>query len=453
MTAFVPHKHQEIIIDHIVSTKRCAVWLFMGSGKTSATLEALNQLSLIEDIFPVLVVAPLRVAQTTWPGEIAKWGNFKHLRISAIVGDAVQRANALMRPADLYSTNLENINWLITRLEGRWPFKTIVVDEARKLQGFRLRQGTARARALSKVAFRSERFVELTGTPAPKSLADLWGQVYFLDKGERLGRTYSAFMNRWFVKGWDGFSYEPLPHAQKEIESALKDICLSLPKSFFPTKEPIKILIEVELPHPAMKQYKAMERDMFVQIKEHGIEAFNAAVKTGKCLQLCAGAIYTDDKGKYEVVHDEKIKALESIVSEASGAPILIVYNFKSSLDRLQKAFPHGVALDKNPKTITKWNTGKIPLMFIHPASAGHGLDLHHSCNMLVFFEISWDLELNQQVIERIGPARQKQGGYDRPVFLYYILAKNTLDYVVRDRLDKKKTVQECLLEAMRKVL
>lgn len=453
MTLFTPRIHQRIIADHIIHHKRCAIWVPMGFGKSAATLTALDELSLIEDVFPALIIAPLRVAQTTWPDEISKWSNFSHLKIFPIIGNAVERAEGMMRKADLFSVNPENIPWLITRLEGRWPYKTIVVDESRKLQGFRLRQGTARTRMLSKVAFRSERFIELTGTPCPRSLADLWGQLWFLDKGERLGRTYSAFMSRWFVKGWDGFSYEPLPHAQKEIEDLLKDICLSLPKSFFPTKEPIRIPVEVTLPPPAMRQYKAMERDMFVQIKKHGIEAFNAAVKTGKCLQLCGGAIYTDDKGKYEVVHDEKIKALESIISESSGAPVLVVYNFKSSLERLQKAFLHGVVLDKNPKTIKKWNAGKIPLMFIHPASAGHGLDLHHSCNILVFFEINWDLELHQQVIERIGPARQKQAGYDRPVFLYYILAKDTLDYVVRDRLDSKKTVQECLLEAMRKVL
>lgn len=450
---FVPREHQKIIVDHIIRYKRCGVWLFMGGGKTSATLAALDKLSLVEDVFPALIIAPLRVAQTTWPDEITKWTSFNHLRISAVVGDAVARANALTEDADLYSINFENIEWLITRLEGRWPYKTIVFDESRRLSGFRLRQGTSRSRALSKVAFRSERLIELTGTPAPKSLADLWGQIFFLDKGQRLGATYTAFMSRWFVKGWDGFSYTPLPYAQKEVEEKLKDICLSLPMSFFPTEEPIKIPVEVTLPFQAMKLYKEMEKKMFVQIKEHGIEAFNAAVKTGKVLQIANGALYVDDKGGFEIIHDAKIQALESIISEASGVPILVAYNFKSDLARLQKAFPRGKALDKNPKTVKDWNAGKIPLLFIHPASAGHGLDLHHGGNVLVFFGLSWDLELHQQVIERMGPARQKQAGYDRPVFLYYIMARDTIDYVVRDRLETRKSVQECLLEAMRKCL
>lgn len=448
---FNPREHQDIITAHIIKILRCAVWVLMGFGKSAAVLNALHILDLVEDVFPVLIVAPLRVAQTTWPDEVQKWDQFKYMKVSVVAGTTREREYALKQKAHIFTVNFENLPWLVEKLGVKWPFKTIVVDEARKLKGFRLRQGTLRTKVLAKVAFLSQRFIELTGTPAPKGLEDLWGQAWFLDKGERLGATYTAFMNRWFTKGWDGFSYDPLPHAQKDIEEKLKDVCLSLPATYFPTEEPIKINIPVRLSDDVMKKYRAMEKDMFTELGKHKIEAFNAAAKTMKCLQLANGAAYIDDKGAWAEVHDAKIKALESIVEEAGGAPVLVAYNFISDLARLKKAFPKGRHLDKDPKTVKAWNAGEIPILFVHPASAGHGLNLHHSCNILVFFSVNWDLELHQQVIERIGPARQKQSGYDRPVFLYFILAEKTIDYMVMERLESKKTVQEIIMAAMAK--
>lgn len=442
--------YQKILISHFYKYKRAAAFVFMGAGKTASVLHALHNLSLIDEVFPALIIGPLRVVQTTWPDELRKWPEFERYTIAVITGNQTTRTAAVQCKTDFYAINVDNIPWLVKHFEGKWPFRTIVFDESRKLKGFRLRQGTARAKALASVAFRSERFWELTGTPTPKGLEDLWGQLYFLDRGQRLGKTYTAFMERWFVKGYDGFSYTPRDTAQKEIETLIGDLCLAIDaKKYFPTQEPIHIKVPVRLPPPALRQYKAMEREMFAEIGKHQIEAFNAAAKTMKCLQFSSGAAYTDDKGAWAPVHDEKIKALESIVAESGGAPILVAYHFKSDLERLKRAFPQGIALDKNPKTVKEWNKGKFPLMFVHPASAGHGLDLHHSCNILVFFNISWDLELHQQVIERIGPARQKQAGYDRPVFLYYILAENTIDYLVMERLETKKTVQEILMQAM----
>lgn len=442
--------YQNLLISHFYKYKRAAGWVFMGGGKTAAVLHALRNLALIDDVFPTLIIGPLRVVQSTWPDELNKWEEFYHYKISVLTGAAGERATALKKKADFYAINFDNLPWLIKTLNGGWPFKTTVVDEARKLKGFRLRQGTARAKALASVAFRSERFWELTGTPTPKGFEDLWGQLYFLDRGQRLGKTYTAFMNRWFDKGYDGFTYTPKSTAQPEIEGLIKDICLSIDASkYFPTDKPIEIEIPVKLPALAMRQYKAMEKEMFAEVGKHQIEAFNAAAKTMKCLQFANGAVYTDNKGSWTLAHDEKIKALESIAEESGGAPLLVAYHFKSDLERLKRAFPYAKVLDKDAKTVKDWNKGKFSMMLVHPASAGHGLDLHHSCNILVFYSVNWDLELHQQVIERIGPARQKQGGYDRSVFIYYILAEGTIDHLVMERLKTKKTVQEILMQAM----
>lgn len=448
---FVPRRHQEIISEHIISHPRCAIWVPMGFGKSAAALDALIRLSLIEDIFPVLIIAPLRVAQSTWPDEIVKWTNFEHLTISVLTGTPETRQRNLKKKADIYTINFENIPWLVGQCGKDWPFKTIIVDEARKLKGFRSRQGTTRTKALAAVAFRSPRFIELTGTPAPGGIEDCWGQLYFLDKGARLGHSYSAFMNRWFTKGWDGYSYTPMEHAQQEIEERIKDICLSLPKDYFPTDAPIEYPVYVDLPSHAREKYKEMEQELFTLIKTHAVEAVNAAVKTQKCLQFANGCAYTDDKGSYVEIHNEKIEALKSIVEETGGSPLLVSYLYKSDLARLQKAFPRAKTLDKDPRTIKKWNSGAYAMLLAHPASAAHGLDLQHSCNTIVYYSVDWDLELHQQILERVGPARQKQSGYDRPVFVYYILTRDTIDEGVLERLKTKKSIQDCLLNAMRR--
>lgn len=303
------------------------------------------------------------------------------------------------------------------------------------------------------------RFIELTGTPAPNGLPDLWGQAYFLDKGVRLGRSFNAFKSRWFQSiqlGADRHAVrlEPLPFAQAQIEAALRDICLSLDaKDYFDIAAPITNVMRVELPAKARQLYRAMEKEMFLTLDSgHDIEAFEAASKTLKCLQLASGAIYHEagNDAFYEV-HDAKLQALESIVEEAAGMPVLVAYHFKSDLARLTQAFPKGRALDANPQTIRDWNAGKIPILFAHPASAGHGLNLQDGGNILVFFSHWWDLEQFQQILERIGPTRQAQAGHDRPVFVHYIVAADTVDELVMERRDSKRAVQDLLIEAMKR--
>lgn len=471
---FVPREYQELIIRHIINVKRCAVWAGMGMGKTSATLTALDLLIMAGEVDgPVLVLAPLRVARSTWPDEVAKWPHLRHLRVSSVVGSVGARRRALSVSADIYTSNYENLPWLIeycATVHKQWPFKVIVADESTKLKGFRTRQGTKRAKALALVAHsRADRFIELTGTPSPNGLKDLWGQLWFLDAGVRLGRTWSAFKNRWFrnVSQEQYETLESLPFAQEQIQDAVRDICLSLDaKDYFDLEEPIVNTIYVDLPKKVREKYKEMESQMFAELEDelkqtHEIEALNAAAKTMKCLQLASGAAYLprelDEDGepvgplKWVTVHDEKIEALKEVVEEAAGAPVLVAYHFKSDLARLQKAFPQGRALDKDPQTLRDWNKGKIPVLFAHPASAGHGLNLQDGGNILVFFSHTWNLEELLQIIERIGPVRQKQAGHDRPVFIHYIVARNTVDELVMQRRVDKREVQDILLEAVKK--
>lgn len=432
---------------------RCAIWAEMGLGKTSAVLLALVYLSLMEAIFPVLVMAPLRVANSTWPDEVKKWDVFNHLKVSPVTGSLEERMAGLETKADIYTINYENIPWLIDLYGKKWPFKTIIADESTKLKGFRTRQGGKRTRELNKIAFKyCCRFIQLTGTPSPNGLKDLWGAMWFIDQGKRLGRTYTAFMQRWFTKGWDGYSVVPHESAQAAIEERLADVCLSIrAKDYFDVDDPIELSIYIDLPPKARKLYIGMEKKMFMQLQAGEVEAFNAASKTQKCLQLANGAAYYGEKAKdWEVVHDEKIKALESIIEEAAGMPVLVAYTFRSDLDRLLKAFPSGRHLDKKTKTIDDWNEGKIPILFAHPQSAGHGLNLADGGNILVFFGHTWDLEQHMQIIERLGPVRQAQAGYDRPMFIYHIIARDTIEEAVMERVETKRSVQDLLMEAMR---
>lgn len=452
-------EYQQIIKRFIVNNKRCAVFCFMGAGKTISTLTALEDVALIEDVYPALILAPLRVAQSTWPNEVRKWPHTRHLRVSPIVGTAQERILALRRHADIYTINYENLPWLVELMGESWKFKTVVADESTRLKNFRTRQGGMRSKALGTIAFtKINRFIELTGTPAPNGLADLWGQMWFVDAGVRLGRTYTSFFERWFRRDYDGRGTVPFKHSDKEIHASIKDLCINIDaKDWFDVEEPIVTNLLVTLPPMARSLYKDMEKQLFMEIEGHQIEAFNAAAKTQKLLQLSSGAVYLDkgegDSGarKWKSVHEGKLDALESIVEEANGAPILVAYHFKSDLARLLKRFPKGKALDKNPRTEADWCAGKIPVLFAHPASAGHGLNLQTGGNILVYFSHDWNLEYRMQILERIGPVRQLQAGLDRPVFVYNIIGADTADELVIARTESKREVQDLLLEAVRR--
>ncbi len=443
LSRFIPRNYQKIAIDHIMGTARCAVWMDMGLGKTATVLEALDRLALTDrSIYPALIVAPLRVAKSVWPLEIEKWENFKHLTCTPIHGESHKRLEALNTKSDIYTINYENIVWLINHLKADWPFKTVVVDESTRFKNLRFSSGSKYANTFAKVAHKSiDRLIELTGTPSPNGVKDIWGQIWFLDAGKRLGRTYEEF-NRSYVCDKD---------IVESLEAKLKDIVISIRTAdYFNVREPIINNIYVDLPPAALNLYKQMEDQMFIELEKQPITAVNGAAKSMKCLQLANGAAYLSGSKKWAHLHDAKVKALEDIVEEASGMPVLVAYNFKSDLERLLRTFPKGRHLDKSPDTIADWNAGKIPILFAHPASAGHGLNLQDGGNIIAFFGHSWNLEHYQQMVERIGPARQLQSGYNRAVFVHHIIARNTVDELVILRRETKRAIQDILREAMK---
>jgi SNF2 family DNA or RNA helicase len=450
---FTPRPYQTLIRDHILDVPRCAIWAGMGMGKTTSTLNALDALLMVEDA-PILVLAPKRVALSTWPEETRKWEHLAGMSVMPIVGDEATRRAALRLGAPIHSMNYENLEWLVAYWGERWPYRTVVSDESTKLKGFRLRQGGKRAQALGRVSHtKIKRFIQLTGTPSPNGLVDLWGQAWFLDAGQRLGRTFTAFTQRWFTTSPDGYGIKPLAHAQAEIQDKLRDLCLTVDaKDWFDLKEPIVNNIFVELPMKARKHYAEMEKEMFTQIDAHAVEAFGAAARTVKCLQIANGAAYVGESNtEWKELHDAKTQALESIIEEAAGAPVLVAYHFKSDLARLLKAFPQGRQLDADPATIRDWNAGRIPVLFAHPASAGHGLNLQDGGNTIVYYSHWWNLEERMQILERIGPTRQMQAGHDRPVFVHNIIARDTVDEMVIERCNTKREVQDILLDAMKR--
>lgn len=458
---YVPRSYQEKIIAHILGHRRCAVWAGMGLGKTSATLEAIRRIKLKHPKLRVLIIAPLRVAQSTWPDEVKKWDDFRGLRVSVLCGNQRQRIQAYERVADVYTINYENIPWLVNYSGEKWKFDLIVVDEATRLKGFRSRQGTQRAKILASVAYKSQGFVELTGTPAPNGLLDLWGQIWFVDRGKRLGSSFTAFQKKYFypishggmAKHW--CEWRPFEGSDQKIKTLLADVAITVnPEDYFDVEKNLFNDIVVELPQPVMRQYRRFARELYLEL-ENGeeITAANAAVKTGRLLQMASGAVYAEDGESYSSIHKAKLEALASVIEEANGAPVLCAYSYKHEVARIMQAFPKARVLDKDPQTIRDWNEGKIPLLLAHPASCGHGLNLQDGGNILVFFSCTWSLELHDQIIERIGAVRQAQAGHDRPTFVHYLIAKGTLDEAVKERLATKRDVLDVLLDRKQEIL
>lgn len=460
--AYTPRPYAAVATEHLNVHERCALWAKPGMGKSVITLTWLDTLhNIVGESAPTLVLAPLRVARDTWAREAQKWEHLRGLSVVPVIGDAKQRAAALRQDAQVYTTNYENLVWLREHFQSAgktWPFRTVVADESTKLKGFRLRQGGVRAQAIGQVAHKYvRRWINLTGTPASNGLEDLWGQTWFLDAGQRLGRTFNAFRERWFrpVKAGQFHQWRPLEHAADEIYERLSDICLTLdPKDWFDIKEPIVNVIEVELPGTARVKYRELERELFTMFDTQEVEVFNAAARSLKCLQLANGAVYLDP-GKYGPdtwveVHSEKLDALEELANETGDDPLLVAYQFRSDLARLLKRFPDALDLSrKDHLEAAKAGQGKIWLG--HPASMGHGIDgLQEHCNTVVFFAQDWNLEYFDQTLERVGPMRQLQAGKDRPVFIHHIVARDTIDEVVMARRDSKRSVQELLLEYMK---
>lgn len=458
------HPYQYAMVEHLVSTPRGNLFCPLGAGKTVSILTALTQLAMVEDdVFPCLVLGPLRVARSVWPEEPKKWAHLKRLSVMPILGTEAERRRALGYRAQVFTVNYENLVWLVEQYKDRdWPFKTVVADEVTALKAMRLKQGSKRGAAIRSRAFSGiTRWWGLSGTPCANGLKDLWAVLWMCDGGSRLGKSYSAFSARWFSLGYDGYSIKANDYAQEQIKDAIKDICLSIDmKDWMPVEDAIVTNIYVDLPVKARLQYKQMEKELFCEIAAHGVTALNAAAKTNKLLQFASGAVYTDPSVEgddspgakvWKEVHDEKLLALDSVIEEAAGAPVLVIYEFKSDLARILKRYKNARVLDKKTQTIEDWNAGRIDILAMHPAAGGHGISLQHGGCIMVFLGQSWDLEKRTQAEGRICPLRQKQSGYDRSVFIYNILARDTVDELVMERVETKKSVQDILLGALRR--
>lgn len=444
--------HQNIARKFLIDTPRANLWMPMGAGKTPTVLSVLDLLQIAgSNFFPALVIAPKRVAQVVWTGEQEKWDAFSDLSIVRILGDADQRLLAMhTRKADVYVINYDNVQWLMKTLGDRpWPFKIVIADESTRLKNFRLMDGGgARANALSYIARHTGRWINLTGTPVTNGLKDLWGQNWFVDFGERLGRSYSAFQRRWFIEEAYTHRIIPIGDAEEEIHEAMKDVALAfqLEDCLPNVTEPFHVPIEVELPPDARKLYDAMEKEFFVQIGgPDGIEAVNAMAKSMKLLQLASGAIYDADHRVHDI-HDAKIEALQEI-AESTDENLLVAYHFKFDIPRIQKAFPKARVLETE-KDIDDWNRGRIKMLLAHPQSAGHGINLARGGRNIVFFTHTWDLELRQQIIERLGAARQAQLDTGLACRIFDITAKDTLDVDALERTTSKLTIQQALMRA-----
>lgn len=445
---FVPHDYQTYAIRFIEQNPVAAVLLEMGLGKTTITLTAIQNLMYDSfDVHKVLVIAPLRVAKNTWSAELKKWEHLKHLTYSVVVGTAEERKAALRRRADIYIINRENIQWLVE--QGRFDFDMAVIDE---LSSFKNHQ-TKRFRALMKVRPRLKRIVGLTGTPSSNGLMDLFAEFRLLDMGERLGRFIGQFRNTYFQpnkrNGMIVYSYKPLPGAEDAIYEKISDITISM-RATDHLKMPELIMSEytVEMSAYEKEKYMALKKEMILELPDGEVTASNAASLSSKLSQMANGAIYDDNKQSVQI-HDRKLDVLEDIIESANGKPILVAYWFKHDLkrikERLYKLHIPFSTMDKSD-SIQKWNNGELPVALIHPASAGHGLNLQSGGNYLVWFGLTWSLELYQQTNARL----YRQGQKSATVVIQHIITKGTIDERILKALQDKDEIQTTLLEAVK---
>ena len=451
MSNFTPYPHQRAGIEWITERPACALLWGMGTGKTVTTLTAVDRLlfDYLED-GPVLVIAPKRVAENTWSKECAKWEHLQHLRVRKIMGTAKQRIEAVHSVfegpfADIYVINRENVVWLVELLQNRWPFPIVVIDE---LSSFKSAQAK-RWKALRRVRGRIRRLIGLTGTPRPNGLEDLWPEIYLLDQGVRLGRTLSAFRTGYLVpekmNGHVVYSYRPREGAEAAVYERIGDICMSIKKDDV-LQLPGQIYEDVELTAPPalMKQYKQFERDKVLECLDADgeIVAGSAAALTNKLLQFANGAIYDMD-GQVHRLHDVKLDALEELLEEAGGDPVLVLYAYKHDRDRIRERIACR-ELD-TPEDMDAWNRGEIPVALAHPASIGHGLNLQDGGHIIVWFGLTWSLELYQQANERLNRPGQKN-----VCIVYHLILKGTHDERVLQSLQKKEKGQAAAIEALR---
>lgn len=445
---YIPHDYQKYCTDRIISDRSLGLLLDMGLGKTVITLTAVNELIYGRfEVSKVLVIAPKKVAESTWSTEAQKWDHLQHLRITKIIGTVQQRIRALNTPADVYVINRENVPWLVEYDANNWRFDMVVVDE---LSSFKSNKAQ-RFKSLCYVRQHIKRFVGLTGTPASNGLVDLWAQVYLLDQGERLGKRITHFRAKYCeceTHGGHFTTYSMKTGAEEAIRSAISDICISMKAADYLTlPDCITVDVPVYLDAKAQKQYKDFERNMLLQVDENTLDAGTAAVLSGKLMQFANGAVYDEDKNVVEI-HSGKLDAFSELIEGLNGQHALVFYNFQHDLTRILKH------LEKTSLTVRQlrtdkdqqdWNDGKIDILLAHPASAGYGLNLQAGGHHIIWFGLNWSLELYEQANKRL----HRQGQTDK-VIIHRLITQGTRDVDVAAALEGKADVQNTLLEALK---
>ena len=445
---FMAHGYQAYATNKIIEQKACGLFLECGMGKTVAALTAAAE--LLHDRFEVervLVIAPLRVAEDTWSRECEKWDHLRYLRIAKILGPEKERVRAVRTAADLYVINRENVEWLVGYHGKNWPYDMVVIDE---LSSFKSAK-SKRFKALRKVRPLVSRIVGLTGTPAPNGLIDLWPQLYLLDQGERLGKTMTGYRERYFLPDKRNrnviFSYKLKPDAEEAIYQRISDICVSMKAhDFLEMPQRIDNVLEVRLSEPELAAYDQLERDALLSFPEGDIDAANAAALSNKLLQVANGAVY-DEQGGVKKIHEQKLRALADLWESANGKPLLIFYAYKHDKERLREFFEQrGISARElnSSADIAEWNEGRIEVAVVHPASAGHGLNLQAGGNIIIWFGLTWSLELYQQANARLWRQGQRE-----TVIIHHLVAKDTIDEAVMAALATKENVQAALMTAV----
>lgn len=447
---YTPHAYQNYATDRIINTQNIALWLDMGLGKTRITLSAILDLLFNRFIVSkVLIVAPKKVSENTWQAEIEKWDDTRGvLKYSTVLGTQAKRIKALNAPASVYIINRENIPWLVDYYKNSWPFDMVVLDEASSFKNPQAK----RFKALKCVRARISRIVELTGTPSPNGLIDLWAQIFLLDGGQRLGKGIGVFRERWFKPDKRNreqiFTYKPKDGAEVEIKNVLSDICISMKsEDYIQLPEVINVDVPVKLDSAARKAYDTIERTMLLHINETTIEAVTAGALYNKLLQLSNGALY-DDCHNYVEVHDCKLAALVETVEALNGEHAIIYYSFQHDLDRIQKAlFPLGLRVVKfeNKQQENEWNEGKIDILLAHPASVAYGLNLQNGGHHCIWYGVNSSLELTLQANKRLHRQGQKQ-----PVIIHRLLIEDSVEEEAVANLESKDKAEKALLNSVK---
>ena len=448
---FRPHSYQRHCINKILETKKLGLFLDMGLGKTVTTLTAVKELKYNRfQVCKVLVIAPKKVAEGTWTKEAAKWDHTKMLRVSPVLGSQAKRIRALNTPADLYVINRENVCWLVDYYRNAWPFDMVVIDESSSFKS----HSAKRFKALAGISSRISRMVELTGTPSPNGLADLWSQVYLLDGGERLGKRYSQFRERYFQpdkRGADGmvYSYEAKPGTEESILAKISDICISMKaEDYLELPDLTYHEVLVELDKKSWKAYQDLERKMILELPEDDelISVTSAAALSNKLLQLANGAVYDEDRQVHEV-HDCKIEAFLELVESLQGKPVLVFYNYQHDRERILKALAKSGLRIRELKTTQDeddWNAGRIDILLTHPASSAYGLNLQQGGNHVIWFGLTWNYELYTQASKRL----HRQGQVNN-VIIHHLVSTGTRDEDVMAALRRKDDVQNWVMESL----